>query len=220
MSTPRAWRAAQRAAERFLAGVPSTAEVGQMEFARRPVLLQSPTTDHSLTLAAIAAAATGRRRYRDRRHDPDGAARADEAHAARRQAAAERDRAAVRRRLELRHRPAGGGAPGQDAAHPHLHDRARDAERDDPDQARRAQTVTTPVPVSPQELGQIASRLRRHAPSPPPTAPRPAPCTPISPPRSATRRSSASSPRASPAGAWCCCCSAACLSLRWFGRLI
>jgi Ca-activated chloride channel family protein len=46
--------AAQRAAERFVAGVPSTVEVGQLEFARKPILLQSPTTDHSLTQAAIA----------------------------------------------------------------------------------------------------------------------------------------------------------------------
>jgi Ca-activated chloride channel family protein len=46
--------AAQRAAQRFLAGVPSSTLVGQIEFARRPVLLQSPTTDHSLTQAAIA----------------------------------------------------------------------------------------------------------------------------------------------------------------------
>lgn len=46
--------AAQRAAERFVGGVPAAVEVGQMEFARRPILLQSPTTDHALTLAAIA----------------------------------------------------------------------------------------------------------------------------------------------------------------------
>jgi Ca-activated chloride channel family protein len=46
--------AAQRAAERFLAGAPSSVQVGQIEFARRPILLQSPTADHSLTRAAIA----------------------------------------------------------------------------------------------------------------------------------------------------------------------
>jgi Ca-activated chloride channel family protein len=46
--------AAKRAASRFVAGVPSTAMVGQIEFARRPVLLQSPTADHALTQAAIA----------------------------------------------------------------------------------------------------------------------------------------------------------------------
>jgi Ca-activated chloride channel family protein len=46
--------AAKRAAERFVAGVPNTVLVGQIEFARRPILLQSPTTDHSLTQSAIA----------------------------------------------------------------------------------------------------------------------------------------------------------------------
>jgi Ca-activated chloride channel family protein len=46
--------AAQRAAKQFLAGVPSTAQVGSLEFARRPAVLQSPTTDHPLTQAAIA----------------------------------------------------------------------------------------------------------------------------------------------------------------------
>ena len=51
--------AAQRAASRLVAGVPGTVLVGQMEFARRPVLLQTPTTDHSLTLAAIAALRPG-----------------------------------------------------------------------------------------------------------------------------------------------------------------
>jgi Ca-activated chloride channel family protein len=45
--------AAQRAAERFLAGVPSTIMVGSLEFASRPIVLQSPTTDHSLTRAAV-----------------------------------------------------------------------------------------------------------------------------------------------------------------------
>jgi Ca-activated chloride channel family protein len=46
--------AAQQAAKRFVAGVPASDEVGLVEFARRPVLLQSPTTDHTLTQAAIA----------------------------------------------------------------------------------------------------------------------------------------------------------------------
>jgi Ca-activated chloride channel family protein len=46
--------AAQRAAQRFVAGVPASVLVGQIEFARRPILLQSPTTDHALTQAGIA----------------------------------------------------------------------------------------------------------------------------------------------------------------------
>ncbi|MGH2868131.1 MAG: VWA domain-containing protein [Solirubrobacteraceae bacterium] len=46
--------AARRAASRFLAGVPGSAQIGLLKFARRPDLLQSPTTEHSLTQAAIA----------------------------------------------------------------------------------------------------------------------------------------------------------------------
>lgn len=51
--------AARRAATRLVDGVPSSVLVGQIEFARRPVLLQSPTTDHSLTQTAIAALRPG-----------------------------------------------------------------------------------------------------------------------------------------------------------------
>jgi Ca-activated chloride channel homolog len=45
--------AAQRAATRFLAGLPGTVRAGSLEFARRPTVLQSPTTDHALTQSAI-----------------------------------------------------------------------------------------------------------------------------------------------------------------------
>jgi Ca-activated chloride channel family protein len=51
--TPSRLIAAQRAAERFLAGVPSTIKVGSLEFASRPIVLQSPTTDRELTRAAV-----------------------------------------------------------------------------------------------------------------------------------------------------------------------
>lgn len=51
--------AAKRASERFLAGVPGSVEVGQIAFARKPVLLQSPTTDHALTQAAISQLRAG-----------------------------------------------------------------------------------------------------------------------------------------------------------------
>jgi Ca-activated chloride channel homolog len=51
--------AAQAAARRFVAGVPSSVEVGQMQFARRPILLQSPTTDRAHVDAAIAALKPG-----------------------------------------------------------------------------------------------------------------------------------------------------------------
>jgi Ca-activated chloride channel homolog len=46
--------AAKQAARRFVSGVPSQMLVGQMQFARRPVVLQSPTAEHSLTQGAIA----------------------------------------------------------------------------------------------------------------------------------------------------------------------
>jgi Ca-activated chloride channel homolog len=51
--------AAQRAAERFLQGIPSSIETGQIAFARHPLLLQSPTTDHSLVREAIAQLTPG-----------------------------------------------------------------------------------------------------------------------------------------------------------------
>jgi Ca-activated chloride channel family protein len=45
--------AAERAAKRFLATVPSTVQVGLLEFAKTPIVLQSPTTDHDLTASAF-----------------------------------------------------------------------------------------------------------------------------------------------------------------------
>ena len=51
---PSRLRAAQRAARRFLESIPSTVQVGLLEFARTPTVLQSPTTDHGLTEAALA----------------------------------------------------------------------------------------------------------------------------------------------------------------------
>jgi Ca-activated chloride channel homolog len=46
--------AAKAAASNFVTSVPAAVEVGQMSFARHPTLLQSPTTDRALTRAAIA----------------------------------------------------------------------------------------------------------------------------------------------------------------------
>jgi Ca-activated chloride channel homolog len=51
---PSRLRAAQRAAERFLSEVPSAVKVGLVEFAYAPAVLQSPTSDHALTKAALA----------------------------------------------------------------------------------------------------------------------------------------------------------------------
>lgn len=45
--------AAQRAARRFLSSLPGSVLVGSLAFARRPTVLQSPTTDHALTGSAI-----------------------------------------------------------------------------------------------------------------------------------------------------------------------
>ncbi|HEX3691427.1 MAG TPA: VWA domain-containing protein [Solirubrobacteraceae bacterium] len=51
--------AAQKAASKLISGVPGSVEVGLVEFARRPVLLQSPTTNHALTLGAVAGLRPG-----------------------------------------------------------------------------------------------------------------------------------------------------------------
>ncbi|MGZ4350003.1 MAG: VWA domain-containing protein [Solirubrobacteraceae bacterium] len=46
--------AAQKAATKLVSGGPGSVKVGLVQFARRPVVVQSPTTDHSLTKSAIA----------------------------------------------------------------------------------------------------------------------------------------------------------------------
>jgi Ca-activated chloride channel family protein len=46
-------KAAQRAAARFIANVPSTVQVGVIQFSRHPVVVQSPTNDHALAARAI-----------------------------------------------------------------------------------------------------------------------------------------------------------------------
>ena len=51
--------AAKRAATSFLARTTAATQVGSIAFARHPVLLQSPTTDHRLTRAAIASIKPG-----------------------------------------------------------------------------------------------------------------------------------------------------------------
>ena len=52
--TPSRLGAAKNAASKFVNRVPGGVQVGLIEFARRPVLLQSPTTNHALAQAAIA----------------------------------------------------------------------------------------------------------------------------------------------------------------------
>jgi Ca-activated chloride channel family protein len=51
---PSRLRAAQRAAKHFLSEVPSAVQVGLLEFDWTPTVLQSPTSDHGLTKAALA----------------------------------------------------------------------------------------------------------------------------------------------------------------------
>ena len=51
--------AAQKAATKFVGGVPASVEVGLIEFARRPIVLQSPTTDRAVTKGAIAGLRPG-----------------------------------------------------------------------------------------------------------------------------------------------------------------
>jgi Ca-activated chloride channel family protein len=51
---PSRLQAAQLAARRFAASAPRTVRVGQIEFARRPSLLQSPTANHILVIQAIS----------------------------------------------------------------------------------------------------------------------------------------------------------------------
>ena len=51
--------AAQRAGSKFVSGMSGSVQVGLLEFARRPVLLQSPTTNHALTQGAIAGLRPG-----------------------------------------------------------------------------------------------------------------------------------------------------------------
>jgi Ca-activated chloride channel homolog len=57
--TPSRLGAAQKAASRFVSELPGGAQVGLIEFARRPILLQSPTINHALTLGAIAGLRPG-----------------------------------------------------------------------------------------------------------------------------------------------------------------
>jgi Ca-activated chloride channel family protein len=57
--TPSRLGAAQQAAERFLAIVPGTVRVGLIRFNEKPTVLQSPTTDHSLTRSALRGLQTG-----------------------------------------------------------------------------------------------------------------------------------------------------------------
>lgn len=147
--------AAQAAARRFVLGLPGSVEVGQMEFARRPVLLQSPTTDHALTLAAIAQLHPG----------GGGTAIGDTIQTALRilnslRTNGKRPPSAI---VLLSDGTSNVGVSpitvAQEAKR--LHIPVYTIALGTPNGAitiqRRGQTVTAPVPVSPTELGQIAA---------------------------------------------------------------
>jgi Ca-activated chloride channel family protein len=51
--------AAQKASTTFVSGMPTSVKVGLIQFARRPVIVQSPTTDHALAKGAIAGLHAG-----------------------------------------------------------------------------------------------------------------------------------------------------------------
>lgn len=46
--------AAERAARRFVSSVPGSARIGLLEFNQKPLVLQSPTTDHALVASALS----------------------------------------------------------------------------------------------------------------------------------------------------------------------
>lgn len=146
--------AAKQAADRFVAGVPGTVAVGQEEFARRPTVLQSPTTDHALTRAAIAQLRPG----------GGGTAIGEAIQTALRLLAAERQNG---KRLPgaivlLSDGSSNVGvsplsvAQQAKAAHVPIYTIALGTAHGTIPIKRRGQTVTTPVPVSPQELAEIA----------------------------------------------------------------
>jgi Ca-activated chloride channel homolog len=148
--------AAQRAAERFVAGVPSSVLVGQMQFSRKPVVLQSPTTDHSLTQAAIAQLRPG----------GGGTAIGDTIVTALHVLATLPAKGAKRPPSAILILSDGSSNVGSSplaaaheakAQHVPIYTIALGTPNGTIPIKRGSQMVTTPVPVSSQELGQIAS---------------------------------------------------------------
>jgi len=148
--------AAQAASHRFVAALPAGAMVGQLEFARTPRVLQSPTTDHALTQAAIAELRPG----------GGGTAIGDSI------------QVAVRLLMNLRQngkRPPGAIVLLSDGASNVGVDPLAAARQAKADHipiytiaigtpygripiTRHGQTVSTPVPVSPQQLAEVAQQ--------------------------------------------------------------
>jgi Ca-activated chloride channel family protein len=154
--------AAKQAASRFVFGVPSQVLVGQMQFARRPVVLQSPTTDHAQTEAAIAALAPG----------GGGTAIGETITTALRSLTALKSTAGKRlpSAIVLLSDGTSNVGPSPLAAarqakadHVPIYTIAIGTANGTIPVKRGNRTVTAPVPVSPQELGQIASLSGGHA---------------------------------------------------------
>ena len=161
--SPSRLAAAKQAAAQFVAGVPSQVLVGQMQFARRPVVLQSPTTDHSLrprrrSPSCVPAAAAPR----------SGTTITTALHAltALKSTTGKRPPGAI---VLLSDGTSNVGSSPLAAArqakadHIPIYTIAIGTAKGAIPIKRGNRTVTTPVPVSPQELGQIASVSGGHA---------------------------------------------------------
>jgi Ca-activated chloride channel family protein len=153
--SPSRLAAAQKAALRFLNGVPGSMSVGQIEFARHVTLLQSPTTDHALARQAILRVAPG----------GGGTAIGDAIDTALHSLASLRHAgkklpAAI---LLLSDGTSNVGAnpyaaaQQAKAAHVPIYTIAMGTASGTIQIKKKRRTVTAPVPVSPQELRQIAN---------------------------------------------------------------
>jgi Ca-activated chloride channel family protein len=148
--------AAQKAGSKLVSAVPGSVQVGLIEFARRPVLLQSPTTNHALALGAIAGLRPG-----------GGGTAIGEAISTALHALTTLPRKDGKRppgAIVLLSDGTSNVGPGPLAAaqqakadHIHIYTISLGTPHGTiPTKKRNGQTVTTPVPVSSQELAEIA----------------------------------------------------------------
>lgn len=152
---PSRLQAAQRADKGFLARVPNGIEVGLITFAREPVVLQAPTTDHALTEAALTQFRTS-----------GGTVIGDAIETAMHQlesvprVAGKRPPAAI---VLISDGASNGGvsplAAARQAAAQHIpiYTVSVGTPHGTIQIKRGSQTVTAPVPVSPEQLAEIAS---------------------------------------------------------------
>ncbi len=154
--------AAKNAALRFVFELPGEALVGQMSFARRPLVLQSPTADHALTSSAIRQLAPG----------GGGTAIGETITTAVRILSGLRTAQNKRppSAIVLLSDGASNVGPGPvlaarqaKAAHIPIETIALGTSRGTISYQRRGQTVTSAVPVSPAELRAIAAASGGHA---------------------------------------------------------